>query len=210
MPPSGAIGDANNDGFLDVFRNGSIYINNTNTNNWVKINTVGMGHATPNRSNRNGIGARVEVTTNTGTQIRDVRSGEGFKFMSSLNTHFGIGTDTAIQELKIYWPSGTIDVILDPAINTTHTIIEGSSLSLTDESLADVSIYPNPVKNELTIKTTELLTDKIASIFDVNGKRLFSTKLDSYQLNVSYLQTGFYILRIESNGRFITRKFIKK
>ncbi|WP_179353177.1 FG-GAP-like repeat-containing protein [Winogradskyella vidalii] len=204
MPPSGAIGDTNNDGFLDIFRSGNIYLNNTNANNWIKINTVGTA------SNSNGIGARVEILTPSGTQIRDVRSGEGFEYMSSLNTHFGIGTDTNINSITIYWPSGTIDTILNPDINTTHNITEGTTLSIEDETLSDVSIYPNPVEAELNIKTTAHLNDKVATIFDVNGKKIHSMKLQSNTIEVSNLASGVYFLRLESEGKTMKRKFIKK
>ena len=62
---------------------------------WLKIYTIGV------QSNRNGIGARIEITTSgLGTQIRDVRSGEGFRYMGSLNTHFGIGSDTSITSVN--------------------------------------------------------------------------------------------------------------
>jgi hypothetical protein len=204
MPPTGAIGDANNDGFLDIFRSGNIYVNNTTTNNWVKINTVGTD------SNINGIGARVEIQTPAGKQIRDVRSGEGFEFMSSLNTHFGIGAETSIENITIYWPSGVVDYIPNPAINTTHNIVEGSALSVIDETLINVSIYPNPVANELQIKTTTDITNKIATVFDINGKRILNMKLKSNTINVSTLAGGVYFLRLESNGKIIKRKFIKK
>ncbi|WP_299121477.1 FG-GAP-like repeat-containing protein [uncultured Winogradskyella sp.] len=204
VPPSGAIGDTNNDGFLDIFRNGNIYLNNTNANNWVKINTVGT------ISNINGIGARVEIETPAGIQIRDVRSGEGFEFMSSLNTHFGIGSETAINSITIYWPSGTVDLIANPAINTTHNIVEGSALSVIDETLIDVSIYPNPVEDELTIKTSGNVIDKIATVFDINGKRVLNMKLKSNIINVSSLTSGIYFLRLESEGKIMKRKFIKK
>ncbi len=204
MPPSGAIGDTNNDGFLDIFRSGNIYLNNTNANNWVKINTIGT------ISNINGIGARVEIETGNGTQIRDVRSGEGFEFMSSLTTHFGIGTFTNISSITIYWPSGTVDYIENPAINTTHNIVEGSALSVEDETLVDVSIYPNPVENELNIKTSADVIDKIATVFDINGRRVLNMKLKSNTINVSSLTSGVYFLRLESEGKTIKRKFIKK
>ncbi|WP_458628352.1 FG-GAP-like repeat-containing protein [Winogradskyella sp. PC D3.3] len=204
MPKSGAIGDTNNDGFLDVFSNGKIYLNNTNSNNWIKINTIGT------TSNINGIGARVEIQTTNGTQIRDVRSGEGFEFMSSLNTHFGIGALTSINSITIYWPSGTVDFIANPAINTTHTIVEGSALSVIDETLSDVSIYPNPVKDALTIKTSADVTGKIATVFDINGKRVLNLKLKSITVDVSNLTSGVYFLRLESEGKVIKRKFIKK
>lgn len=204
MPPSGAIGDANNDGFLDVFKSGTIHLNNTNANNWIKINTVGTD------SNINGIGARVEIITPDGKQIRDVRSGEGFKFMSSLNTHFGIGTETSIDNITIYWPSGIVDFISNPAINMTLNIVEGSTLSIEDESLFDVSIYPNPVEDILTIETSADLINKVATVFDINGKRVMSEKLTINMLKVSQLESGIYFLRLESEGRSIKRKFIKK
>lgn len=204
VPPSGAIGDTNNDGFLDVFRNGKIYLNNTNSNNWIKINTIGT------ISNINGIGARVEIHTPSGTQIRDVRSGEGFEFMSSLTTHFGIGTDESINNIVIYWPSGTVDNIPNPTINTTHNITEGSALKVEDETLVDVSIFPNPVEDKLQIKTSADVINKVATVFDINGRRVLSMKLKSNQMEVSSLESGVYFLRIESEGKSMERKFIKK
>jgi len=203
MPPSGAIGDTNNDGFLDVYYNGNIYLNNTNAYNWIKINTIGT------TSNRNGIGARIELETSNGTQIRDVRSGEGFEYMSSLNTHFGIGSQSSINSLTIYWPSGTVDYIQNPDINATLSVIEGSTLSVEDPALVDLSIYPNPVDDTLFLKTTGALVHKIASVFDANGKRVFNEKLSASTVDVSHLAPGVYVLRIESQGKMIKRKFIK-
>ena len=204
MPPNGAIGDTNNDGFLDVFRSGNIYVNNTNANNWIKINTVGTD------SNINGIGARVEIVTPAGTQIRDVRSGEGFEFMSSLNTHFGIGSETSIESITIYWPSGIVDHVPNPTINTTVNIVEGTFLSIEDETLKDVIIYPNPVEDILNIKTSASLINKIATVFDINGKRVLNMKLKSTTIDVSVLISGIYFLRLESEGKTMKRKFIKK
>ncbi len=209
---NGSFGDLNNDGYIDAYYDENIYYNQKNTNhNWVKINTVGMAHTTPNYSNRNGIGARVVLTTPSGSQIRDVRSGEGFEFMSSLNTHFGIGTDTSITSIRIYWPSGEIDEITNPAINTTHTIPEGSApLSVEDETLGNVVLYPNPVEDILIIQTSGDLTEKIATVFDITGKRVYNQKLLNNELNVSSLQNGVYFLRIESNGKRLIKKFVKK
>ncbi|MCK7589431.1 FG-GAP-like repeat-containing protein [Subsaxibacter sp. CAU 1640] len=200
---NGSFGDLNNDGFVDAYYNGVIYMNGTTPNNWVKINTVGV------QSNVNGIGARVELYTSAGVQIRDVRSGEGFEFMSSLNTHFGIGTQTAINNIIIYWPSGIVDNVIDPDINTTHTIVEGATLNVSDPSLEGVIIHPNPVKNILQISTPASLSGKIATIFDVNGKRVLNLKLENDSIDVSSLQSGIYFLRLESNGTSVQKKFIK-
>lgn len=199
----GSYGDVNNDGFIDGF-NGTLYLNDTNDNNWIKIHTVGTA------SNINGIGARVEVHTASGIRIRDVRSGDGFRYMSSLNTHVGIGDDTQITKIVIYWPSGIVDTVNNPTINTPITVVEGASLDVTDEALVDLSIYPNPVKDVLTITTSAQITDYIATVFDINGKRILNSKLTSNQLDVSSLQGGVYFLRLESDGKSIKRKFIKQ
>ncbi len=208
VPNSGAFGDVNNDGFIDAFNNGSVYRNNTNNNNWITINTI--GGAIPGYSNRNGIGARVEVHTPFGVRIRDVRSGEGFRYMSTLNTHVGLGTDTTINQVVIYWPSGIIDTINNPAINQTLTVVEGSTLSVIDNELTDMLIYPNPVKQVLNIQTKANLTNRIASVFDIHGKRVINTKLKQNFLDVSFLAKGVYILRLESNGKVFSSKFIKE
>jgi hypothetical protein len=204
----GAFGDLNNDGFIDVYRGSSVYMNNGNDNNWIKITTV--GGATEGMSNINGIGARVEVHTASGVYIRDVRSGEGFRYMSSLNTHVGIGTDDSIDNIIVYWPSGIVDNIPNPDINDHLVITEGQTLTVEDNALASVIIYPNPVKDIINIETPVDLTNRIATVFDINGKRILNKKLNDNTLDVSNLASGAYVLRLESLGKSISRKFIKE
>ncbi|SFN48061.1 Por secretion system C-terminal sorting domain-containing protein [Bizionia echini] len=203
---NGSFGDLNNDGFIDAFSNGNIYINNGNNNNWISICTIGS----EGFSNINGIGARVEIHTPSGIQIRDIRSGEGFRYMSTLNTHFGLGTETTINNLIIYWPSGVVDNIQNPSINQRICVTEGESLSVEDYELEGLTIYPNPVEDILNISTPVSISGKIATVFDLNGKKVLNSKLNTNNLDVSKLQTGFYILRLESEGRVINRKFIKQ
>ena len=119
----GGIGDFNNDGWLDIISGNTIQMNNAEGgNNWVKINTQGIV------SNRNGIGARVEIHGAWGIQIREVRSGESFSPMSSLAIHFGIGQATEIDQIIIKWPSGIITSVDNPAINTTHLVLEADCI----------------------------------------------------------------------------------
>ena len=130
--------------------------------------------------------------------------------MSSLNVHFGLGTDTVINNMVIYWPSGVVDNILNPSINTLHTIVEGQSLSIQDETLSDLVMYPNPTQHVLNFTSSVDISNKVATVFDVNGKKIFSSKLFNNTLDVSMLQSGFYVLRLEEKGKSINRKFIKK
>lgn len=202
---NGCLGDLNDDGFIDSFSNGTIYYNNGTGNNWLKLNTVGVD------SNINGIGARVEIVTASGTQIRDVRSGEGFSLMSSLNTHFGVGTDTDIESITIYWPSGIIDVLEDQAVNQTITILEGSTvLGIEDTLVNNLIVFPNPTSDILNLGNLNEFVNPIYTVFDVNGKRVMNAKLTNNFVDVSNLAQGNYILRVFDNSTIKTQRFVKR
>jgi len=207
-PGPGAIGDANSDGFVDVFNGANLYLNDGNANSWLKITTTGT------TSNTNGIGARVEINSpGVGTQIRDVVSGSGFRYMSSLNTHFGIGSDSSVSSITVYWPSGTVDVIESPSINTTINITEGETLSLESSFIEGFIVYPNPTKNSLTIGSSLDLDQSVISVFDIAGRRVLNFKLTNNinSIDVSGLSAGEYILRVitKENG-ISSQKFIKQ
>ena len=204
----GGFGDLDNNGFIDMFRT-DIFYNDGNANNWLKICTVGTS------SNINGIGARIEIVTNLGevdemTQIRDVRSGEGFRFMNSLNTHFGIGSETEVDKMTIYWPSGIVDVVFNPTINDITCVTEGETLSLQDTFVNDLILYPNPTKGIINLNTTYGFDEAIYSVFDIGGRRVLNSKFNSNQIDVSELSAGTYILRIMNNNQIKTQKFIKQ
>ncbi|MFI0425585.1 MAG: FG-GAP-like repeat-containing protein [Flavobacterium sp.] len=202
----GAIGDLNNDGFLDILNGSTIRYAIPNANNWIKVLLKGI------QSNSNGIGARVEIYGPWGKQIRDIRSGEGFKYMSSLNAHFGIGTATSITQVVIIWPSGTVDVINNPSANQSLTVIEGSSpLSLVDNGDASIILYPNPAADMLSISNIESLMVKKVSIISTLGKVIKTVSLNNNSFSIADLAEGLYILTIETeDGKKYSESFIKK
>lgn len=201
----GGIGDLNNDGFIDFLNGNTIRYAVPNANNWVKVSLQGI------ESNSYGIGARVEIYGLWGKQIREIHSGDGFKYMSSLNAHFGIGTATAITQIIIRWPSGIVDVIENPTINSTIHVIESSTLTAETFTNSAFTIYPNPAKNILNIKSNELISMKEAQIYDLAGKLIFSTTLINDSINVDALSTGSYILILkDSDGNKYSRKFLKE
>ncbi len=211
FPGAGAYGDLNDDGYIDAFNSGTIYYNNAETNNnWIKIHTVGTA------SNINGIGARVEVHTPSGIQIRDVKSGDGFRYMNSLNTHFGIGTDASISKIVIYWPNSDCEEFINPSINQSYTAVEGSgsacdTLGIEEEDLAlGMVISPIPTKDVLNISTELSLQNASYSVFDLSGKVVMHSQLKSETIDVSQLSAGNYILRIHSDEFTKTQKFLKQ
>ena len=208
VPGPGGIGDANNDGFLDVFNGSNLYQNSSNGNNWLKIMTIGT------TSNINGIGARVEITSSSiGTQIRDVQSGTGFRYMSSLNTYFGLGEDTSISTLTVYWPSGTVDVLNNISVNQTLEITEGQTLSAQVTELNQIIVFPNPANDYVEIKSDYNLEGAIISLFDLNGRRVINYKNTgaSNLVDLSSLSVGEYILRvISSEGGVYSTKILKQ
>lgn len=119
----GAIADLNNDGFLDVANNGQVWLNEGNKNHWIKIIPRGI------ISNRNGIGARIEIFGGWGKQTREIRSGQSYTPMSTLTAHFGLGEHTLADSLKIFWPSGMETTIYDLIGDSLYFIPEVSCLS---------------------------------------------------------------------------------
>jgi FG-GAP-like repeat/ASPIC and UnbV len=98
-------GDYNNDTFMDVFLNGhlgtSLMENSGNTNNNLIIELIGDGVF----SNSSAIGARVEVLSSKGTQIREVSGGKGCCEQDMLPVHFGVGNDNHV-DISVDWPGG--------------------------------------------------------------------------------------------------------
>ncbi len=102
-----AIGDLNNDGRMDVVvstTNGPAYVlrNETATSNhWLLVRTVG------HRSNRDGIGAVIQLRTSHAAQYQTVTTAGSYCSSSDRRAHFGLGSDKT-ADLEIHWPSGIV------------------------------------------------------------------------------------------------------
>jgi hypothetical protein len=103
-----AIGDLDNDGRVDAVvttNDGPSYIlhNETATqNHWLTISLVG------HRSNRDGIGAEVKVTTSKGAQYVTVSTAGSYLSSNDKRAYFGLGADTTAKQVEVHWPSGIV------------------------------------------------------------------------------------------------------
>ncbi|HAT69244.1 T9SS-dependent choice-of-anchor J family protein, partial [Croceibacter atlanticus] len=81
-------------------------------------------------------------------------------------------------------------------------------LSTSENSLSDVSIYPNPVKDALHI-TGEHISS--ITIYTINGKKVFSKRESLETINVTNLNAGIYFVELkDQDGKRIMKKVIKQ
>ncbi len=205
---NGPVGDLNNDGYLDVmgFGGSGVYLNQGSGNNFIKVNTIGT------ESNKNGIGARITVSSALGDQIRDVKSGDGFGNMSSITAHFGLAQDEIIDLITVCWPSGNVTTLENVAVNTTLNIVEvdGSVLGIQEELSQDFNIYPNPTAEFLNIDSKINYNSFPLEILDLSGRVVIDTMIKDNRVNVEELSSGSYIARINANGVYHQVQFIKE
>ena len=88
------------------------------TNHWIAFKLVGT------RSNRSAIGAEVVLEAGDLKQRRIVDGGSGFASQNDRRLHFGLGAHEWVDRVVIYWPSGTQQVLLRPAIDRFVTVTE--------------------------------------------------------------------------------------
>jgi hypothetical protein len=138
-----ACGDIDDDGDVDIFisREGesNVLFRNgmPNDNRWIKMHLTGLG------TNTCAIGARVVLTADGVSQTRMVTSGSGYLCNSAMGVHFGLGASTEVDQIDIYWPDGTHQILGPTFTNQTLHITEGQGL-------------PSPVENEIPVRATSL------------------------------------------------------
>lgn len=211
-----AFGDADNDGDLDLFvandysQLNYLYLNDGNTNNFLKVSCQGSP------SNRSGIGARIEIVHNASItplyQYRDISSRTGPKGANGLIAHFGLGLSPLVDTLRIYWPSGLVQTLSNIGVNQHLLIIEGQgyiTVGGTEEFLPSSGplVFPNPADNVLNISAAE---SSLIQIFDFGGRMIRETSNTS-SIDISGFTPGIYFIKVlDKEGRQISRqKFIK-
>ncbi len=108
------------------------------------------------------------------------------------------------------WESFPADVYVWKGGSPNVKFVDCSNIGISPDSPAELSIYPNPAKDLLTIETLDPNQYEI-EINSLNGQQMFSGMMEgtSNQIDLSSFQKGFYFIHISSNGIEITRKIIK-
>ena len=124
-----AVGDYDNDGRIDVLamaQNAPVQLLrnlDNNGNHWVSFATVGT------KSNRDGIGARLEIEAGGMRQSASVRSGSSYLSASDRRVYFGLGKTAKVDELTIVWPSGARETLKNLASDMFYTLTENKGVT---------------------------------------------------------------------------------
>jgi hypothetical protein len=130
--------------------------------------------------------------------------------MSFIGAHFGLGQATQVDQITVHWPSGTVDVITDPAINNTLVITEGSPTAVETIPRTALMIGPNPASDILSVFGAAAYGNTMATIVDLTGREVLITTLNDGRLDVSGIGPGQYLLLVGPQGAKGKVRFIKE
>jgi len=122
-----AFGDYDNDGDIDILVNNAhdvptLWRNDTKSmHHWLMVKLVGQN------GNRYGIGAKTKIITPAQTWSAECRAGASYMSTNDSRLHFGLGQTRSIEQVEVHWPSGLIDRIKSPLINSILVVVEGST-----------------------------------------------------------------------------------
>lgn len=109
-----------NGGPLHILRNETV-----TTNHWITL------HLTGHKSNRDGIGAVVKLTTAHGSQWVTATTSSGYLSSSDPRVHFGSGDCLVADSIEIQWPSGILQTLThvrgDRQIEVDEPVLSGTT-----------------------------------------------------------------------------------
>ncbi len=125
--------DYDNDGKVDAFlvnlgAKGTLVHNvSTNTGHWLAIKLRGT------KSNRDGIGAKVEVFAGDKRWTAERVAGSGYLSQNEERLHFGLGPATTVDKILVHWPSGREQALDKQAVDRVLLITEPASADSTSK-----------------------------------------------------------------------------
>jgi hypothetical protein len=123
----GCFADYDNDGKMDAFvvnlgAPATLLHNVTQTaNHWLMVKLEGT------KSNRDGIGAKVEVVANGATQYAQRVAGSSYLGQDDWRLHFGLGSALKADKITVIWPSGIRQTVENVKADQVFTIREAAT-----------------------------------------------------------------------------------
>lgn len=148
-------------------------------------------------------------------------SGTSYEIMSGGTTSTFRTNFSEADYIGTTIPSGTVDITalgasFTNSSGTTNQIVaidlSGIVLGLKDNDIEGFAVYPNPVEGKTFKITTASFTTKTVQIFNVLGKKVYTTEVNGVNndINVASLNAGIYILKVVEEGKTASKKLIIK
>ena len=123
--------DYDNDGKIDAFvvnlnGPGTLLHNvSTGTGHWIELRLRGANTpANHSASNRDGIGAMVDIWAGGRHQVAERVASSGYLSQNDGRLHFGLGAADKIDKLVVRWPSGRVQTLTSLSVDRVLTIEE--------------------------------------------------------------------------------------
>lgn len=219
-----AFSDFDQDGDLDMIlvghpsSSGSINLlrNDSDPQNWIMFKLSQL------EQNIYGVGSTIELYHGNTRQLNFIGAGNGYCSQNTLNVHFGLGQETIIDSVIVFWPDGISESFSGLVFNEINYLNRGSGiaiLSTTSESFLPEEIrlndpYPNPFNNSTTLEIqVEKDTKSTLHIYDLKGQgiatfnvQLQKSIMNHYKINFSDFPSGIYFVNIQSSEFSVMKK----
>lgn len=114
----------------------------------------------------------------------------------ALGTNYGAGSAFYTTELGLVAP--------------IPQSVTCSTASLNDNTLFQISLYPNPTSATITLENAENLNIESLTVTDMTSKVVLLQNGNAAQINVEKLPAGMYFLTVSAKEGFQNMKFIKE
>ena len=122
------------------------------------------------------------------------------------------GPLSGAQDAAVTSADGTINVYLsaDGSVQGGPITFDVScaGLSVNNFDLSNLKIYPNPVKGDYVTIQTPIGGEKNIEVYDITGKRLINTILNSDKLDISSVSAGVYLVKVTVQGQSKVSKLV--
>lgn len=205
--------DLNDDGLVDllVANNGApgvqLFQNNSSgTGHYISFYLEGV------ESNRDAVGAKIEIHTSAGVQYDQVIGNSGWATDNGRWIHFGLADQTSIDKVVIKWPSGQEEQIEDLQADQKFRIREGEGVITSSKEIRGVVKACQMISSddELNIQWSTPSDIQVINLSDMAGRSIpFTAETTPVEAKIDLpaLPSGIYQIMIIQAGQTCVSRF---